>query len=168
MSTVPDVKMARELILAAPIGEYIGSEGAKLLAERAAGVRALKDGEYLFHGGDQDRCFYVVIEGQFLRVKESKKNMKPRVLHIVARGDLIGELSFIDNTPHTTSTIAVGDASVLEFIDDDIRPLIVEEPQFMFDFMRGIIKRVHCAVATICQQKMDLSDYIVTAGKGRL
>lgn len=168
MSTVPDVKMARELILAAPIGDYIGLQGAKILAERVASVRTLKDGEFLFHGGEQDNSFFIVIEGQFLRVKESKKNRKPRVLHILEKGDLVGELSFIDNTPYATSTIAVGDASVLEFKDDDIRPLIVEEPQFMFNFMRGIIKRVHCAVATIGQQKMDLSDYIATAGKGRL
>ncbi|WP_456380746.1 cyclic nucleotide-binding domain-containing protein [Thiolapillus sp.] len=164
----PDIERVRKLILEAPIGKYIGEEGAQILAERACCEELLKDGEFLFHQGDSENSFYIVAEGRLALVKERKKGKRPRILHVLEKGDLVGELSFIDDTPHTTSVMALGDAAVLRFKAEDIRPLITEHPQMMFDFMRAVIKRVHHTLANIGKQQMALADYISTAGKGRL
>ncbi len=163
-----DVKQAKKLIMEAPIGDYIGKEGAKILAEHARCLIALKDSEFLFHQGDVDHCFYIVSEGRLALVKEKKKDKSPQILHVLEKGDLVGELSFIDDTPHRVSVMALGEASLLRFKAEDIKPLITEQPKLMFDFMRAIIKRVHHSVAMISEQKIALSDYIASGGKGRM
>jgi len=162
----PDIKQAKKLILDAPIGQYIGKDGAQILAERVRCVYTLKDSEFLFHQGDVDKCFHIVCEGRLALVKE-KKNKSTQVLHVLEKGDLVGELSFIDETPHIVSVMALGNASLLRFKEEDIRPLITEHPKLMFNFMRAIIKRVHHSVANISKQQMALSDYISSGGKGR-
>lgn len=164
----PDKKKVKDLIMQAPIGKYIGEKGAEILAERASGEGVVADNDFLFHEGETDNSFYMITSGHLALVKERKnKSKKPRTLHVLDKGDLIGELSFIDDTPHSVSVIALGEAKVICFKADDIRPLIIDEPQLMFDFMRAIIKRVHRTVADIGKQQMALSDYISTGGKGR-
>jgi CRP-like cAMP-binding protein len=162
-----DTKQAKKLIMEAPICDYIGKEGAQILAEHARCLINVKDSEFLFHQGDVDNCFYIVGEGRLALVKEKKKDKSPQILHVLEKGDLVGELSFIDETPHIVSVMALGNASLLRFKAEDIKPLITEHPKLMFDFMRAIIKRVHHAVATISKQQLALSDYISSGGKGR-
>jgi CRP-like cAMP-binding protein len=53
-------------------------------------------------------------------VKEKKKDKSPQILHVLEKGDLVGELSFIDDTPHTVSVMALGNASLLRFKAEDI------------------------------------------------
>lgn len=169
MSNTPDTEEIKQVILEAPIGEYIGDHGTQVLAENADCEIKIKDNEFLFHNGDLENHFYIISSGRLVYVKErKKKNKQPHVLHILEKGDLVAELSFIDDTPHTTSCMALGDATVICFKADDIRPLIIKEPQFMFDFMRAVIKRVHRTVAEIGKQQMILSDYISSNGKGRI
>ena len=162
-----DTKQAMNLIMEAPIGQYIGEDGAQILAERACCEISLKDNEFLFHQGDLKSSFYIVTKGRLSLVKERKRDKEPHILHVLKKGDLVGELSFIDDTPYIESCMALGDVSVLLFKAEDFKPLITEHPQLMFDFMRAIIKRVHHTVSSIGKQQMALSDYISSGGKGR-
>lgn len=163
-----DIKQVKKHIMEAPIGQYIGEDGAKILAERACCENSLKDSEFIFHEGDIETSFYIVTKGRFALVKERNNNKNPNILHVLEEGDLVGELSFIDDTPHLASCMALGESSVLRFKAEDIKPLITEHPMVMFNFMRAVIKRVHHTVSAIGKQQMALSDYISTGGKGRL
>lgn len=162
-----DVEQVKKLIMEAPIGQYIGEDGAQILAERADSETTLKDGEFIFHQGETESSFYMLAEGHLALVKEKKNSSKPNILNVFDKGDLVGELSFIDDTPHSLSCMALGEASVLCFKAEDMRPLITEHPMMMFNFMRAVIKRVHHTVSNIGQQQMALSDYISSGGKGR-
>lgn len=164
----PDVAQTKKLIMNAPIGDYIGEDGAQILAERACNTIRLRDGDYLFRQGDETTSFYLVESGRLALLKNGEKGRDARVLHTLQQGDLVGELSFIDDTPHVRSIIAIEDVTVLQFRAKDIRPLINEHPQLMFDFMRAIIKRVHHTMQDITKQQLALADYISTGGKGRL
>lgn len=157
-----------ELIKNAPIGEYIGAVGAQILAEHACAELVLEEGDFLFRGGEKTTSFYLVISGQLARVRDEQKGSKPRILHTLQKGDLVGELSYIDETNHSRSVIALTPATILQFKKEDIDPLIIEHPKLMFDFMRAIIKRVHHTVNDISKQQMALADYIGSGGKGRM
>ncbi len=165
----PDSQRVKDYIMEAPIGQYIGEKGAEILAERATFEREVANSEFLFREGETENNFYLVAYGHLALVKEEKNNRKPQTLHVMDKGDLMAELSFVDGTPHNVSAMALGDAKtkVIGFKADDIKPLITEEPQIMFDFMRAVIKRAHNTVGAIEMQKMALSDYISTGGKGR-
>jgi CRP-like cAMP-binding protein len=161
-------QQSKKIIMEAPIGKYIGENGAQILANNISSEGSLKDNEFLYHQGDLTNKFYIVSKGRLAIVKErKKKTSQPHILHVLEKGDLVGELSFIDDTPHSVSVLAMGDASILCFKAKDIRPLIIEQQQFMFDFMSAVIKRVHGTLTTIGKQQTALSDYISTAGKGR-
>lgn len=163
----PDLDKVTQLIINAPIGGYIGEEGARVFAEHACNELILKKNDFLFQGGEKTTSFYLVTEGSFARIKDSKKG-KTRILHTLHKGDLVGELSFIDETDHARSVMALEDSAVLQFRKEDIEPLITKHPRLIFNFMRAVIKRVHHTVNDISKQQMALSDYIGTAGKGRM
>jgi CRP-like cAMP-binding protein len=163
------VEEIKQLILEAPIGKYIGDHGAQVFAEHADMEITIKPNEYLYHNGQIETHFYIITSGKLSYVKENiTKGKSPRVLETLEKGDLIAELSFIDDTPHTTSCMALNGAKVIRFEANDIRPLITQEPRVMFDFMRAVIKRVHHTVSRISKQQLALSDYVSTAGRGQL
>lgn len=155
------------VIYEAPLGEYIGRDGAGILAAHAADERRLKDNEYLFRKGETTSSFYIVTEGRLAIVREKTTGPKEIILHVLDKGDLVGELSFIDETPHTLSVTALGDAAVLCFNAEDIKPLITEQPELIYNFMRAVVKRVHLLVNTVRDHEMEMLQYIMTGGSGR-
>ncbi|AMG31849.1 cyclic nucleotide-binding domain-containing protein [Grimontia hollisae] len=163
----PDQTNIVRLIMEAPIGQYIGEDGAKVLAQQAATEITLQDGEFLYRVGDAANSFYIVNSGRLAMCRENKNTGKINLLHTLHQGDLIGELSFIDGEPRSISVQALGVSSVLCFNREDIDPLITTHPTLVFDFMRAVVKRVHHTVTAIGQQQAELADYIATGGKGR-
>lgn len=154
------------LIYEAPIGEHIGRDGAAVLAAHAGPEQRLKDGEFLFRRGDSAPRFYIVTEGYlaFVREKDSGGEI---IVHILEKGDLVGELSFIDQMAHTLSVRALGEASVRAFNVEEFEPLITEHPRLIYNFMRAILKRSHYIITAIGDQEMELRRYITTGGRGR-
>lgn len=163
----PNAEQVVQQIIDAPIGSYIGEEGAQILAQHAARTESLNDGAFLYHQGDTANSFYMVTTGRLAFVRENQSTGKNTLLHVLEKGDLIGELSFIDGEPRSVSVQALGDASVLCFDRQDIEPLIDEHPKLIYNFMRAVVKRVHHTVSAIGQQQSDLAHYIATGGRGR-
>ncbi|MEW5886061.1 MAG: cyclic nucleotide-binding domain-containing protein [Pseudomonadota bacterium] len=163
-----EVERIASLIYEAPLGEYIGRDGAAVLAAHAGREHRLQDGEFLFHQGDLTNSFYIVTEGRLALVREKTQTRREVTVHVLEKGDLVGELSFIDQTPHHLSVRALGDAAVLCFKAGDIQPLITEQPQLVYNFMRAVVKRVHSVVATMSEHEMELQQYIATGGRGRV
>ncbi|MGB0694890.1 MAG: cyclic nucleotide-binding domain-containing protein [Rhodospirillaceae bacterium] len=157
-----------DLIHRAPIGSYIGAEGAQILANRACIELTLSPNEYLFRQGEKSASFFLIEEGRLARVRNQSNPDNPGIIHTLEKGDLVGELSCIDGTEHRQGVMALTQATVLQFRESDIEPLITQHPRLMFDFMRAVIKRVHHTANEISKQQMALSDYISSGGKGRM
>lgn len=156
------------LIYGAPIGQYIGEIGAKVLAEHAAQKLDLKDDEVLCEKGISTNSFYIVAKGRLAITSEQKNKDTPAILHILEKGDLVGELSFIDGSAHSVTVRSLGNSCVISFNKADIDPLIKDNPELVFNFMRGVIKRVHSTLTAINRQQNELLTYIQTGGRGRL
>jgi CRP/FNR family transcriptional regulator, cyclic AMP receptor protein len=163
-----NAKEIAALIHNAPIGKYIGEDGAKILAERAAQKIDLTDDEVLCEKGISTNSFYIVTKGRLAIVNEGKERQTPAVLHVLEKGDLVGELSFIDGSAHADTVRSLGSSSVISFNKADIDPLINDHPELVFNFMRAVIKRVHSTLTAINRQQNELLTYIQTGGRGRL
>ncbi|MBA4260592.1 MAG: cyclic nucleotide-binding protein [Comamonadaceae bacterium] len=163
-----EIERIAALIYQAPLGEYIGRDGAAILAAHAGSERRLQDQDFLFHQGDLTNSFYIVTEGRLALVREKTETRREVTVHVLDKGDLVGELSFIDQTPHHLSVRALGAAAVLCFKAGDIQPLITQHPQLVYNFMRAVVKRVHAVVATLGEHEMALQQYIQTGGRGRI
>jgi CRP-like cAMP-binding protein len=152
-------------IYQAPIGAYIGREGAEVLAEFAGEEVRLDDKEFLFHQGDHAKTFYVVTGGRLAFVREETASRPQVIIHVLEKGDLCGEMSFIDGSEHTVSCCALGSATVLPFKVGDLAPLIDKHPRVVFDFMRAVVARAHSTSTSLSRQRQELADFIATGGK---
>lgn len=156
------------LIYDAPLGEYIGRDGSATLANHAGEKRHLSAGEYLYRQGVVTNRFYIVVSGRLALLREKTAERDEQVMHELSKGDLVGELSFIDQTPHRLSVRAISDATALCFKAGDIQPLITKEPLLIYNFMRAIIKRANRIMTTMDENEMALQQYIQTGGRGRI
>jgi len=149
----------------APIGSYIGREGAEVLAEFAGEEMQLADKEFLFHRGEYAKTFYIVVGGRLAFVREASATRPEVIFHVLEKGDLCGELSFIDGSQYPVSCCALGPAAVLSFNVSDLSALVDSHPRVVYDFMRAVIVRVHSTSASLSRQRQELADYIATGGK---
>jgi CRP-like cAMP-binding protein len=152
-------------IYEAPIGAYIGREGAEVLARFASDEVRLADKEFLFHQGDHARTFYLVVGGRLAFVREETANRPEVIMHVLEKGDLCGEASFIDGSEYTVSCCALGPATVLSFTVNDLSGLVERYPRLVYDFMRAVIVRAHSTSDSLSRQRQELADYIATGGK---
>ena len=93
--------------MANPVSEAL--QGSRLAAEltaaqletlaRIVAIRDLAPGEVLVPEGTSDNHLYVLVKGS-LAVVRGKYTAEPLTLFTLAQGDFVGELSFIDATPH--------------------------------------------------------------------
>lgn len=164
--TDPESDRIATAIYEAPLGQYIGRHGADVLAQFAGEEKRLADREVLFRKGDYASTFYIVTGGRLGFIREATAARPEILLHVLDKGDLVGELSFIDGGTYTVTCAAVGEATVLSFNVGDLSPLIDDHPRVLYDFMRAVILRVHQSRASILRQQQELEDYIATAGKG--
>lgn len=165
----PNTAEIATLIHNAPIGKYIGEDGAKLLAERVAQKLDLDDDDVLCEKGTSTNSFYIVTKGRLAITSEVKEDkLTPAILHVLEKGDLVGELSFIDGSAHANTVRSLGSSCVISFNKADIDPLVNEHPELVFNFMRAVIKRVHSTLTAINHQQNELLTYIQTGGRGRL
>ena len=56
-----EVERIANLIYQAPLGEYIGRDGAAILAAHAGQELRLQDQDFLFHQGDLTNSFYICL-----------------------------------------------------------------------------------------------------------
>jgi CRP-like cAMP-binding protein len=164
-----DIDRFVKLIYTAPLGDYIGRDGAELLIGCLSDdpIVTLKKGELLYRKGDIAENFFIVIEGRLARVRENHTPEQESIVHVLEKGDLVGEINFFDGTPRSLTVRAMEDASVLRFEAEHVKPALMKNPQIMYDFMRAVIKRANHVAATIAEHEMELQRYILNAGRQR-
>lgn len=88
-------------------------------------VRTFKDGEYIFHKGQPGAAFYVIRSGHIKVVQPGDEML---VIAELAAGDLIGELSILDDTPRSASALTEGRAELRAIFKHDFDKLVYNEP----------------------------------------
>ena len=82
----------------------------------------LADGEELFAEGSQGNRAYIIESGELEIIKVSgKRNV---LLAVRETGDVIGEMSLVDNSPRMASVRARGDTSLLSIHHDQLTHLL--------------------------------------------
>jgi len=94
------------------------SDEVQILASCAQEVD-LNEGEIIIHDAVIQDFFYLILEGEFKITKTVNK--KDYTLSYLKEGDIMGELSILDDFARTTNAIATKKSKVLEFDIDKIR-----------------------------------------------
>ena len=91
--------------------------------------------EYIFKEGIIGDTAYLILKGR-VEIRLGATSDNPKVLAILGKGDVIGEMSLFDKRPHMASVMALSETTVAVLTQDDFQQRI----KGMDTVMRGILK----------------------------
>jgi len=133
-------------------------EQTRSLAERLS-FRDLNHGDVLVPEGTSDNHLYVIVSGA-LSVVRNAGTADAVTLFTLTQGDLVGELSFLDETKHFATLVAAGPTRVFGLEREDLEALLPVEPQLVYRVMRAIVRTVHEIQRRLSMQSVELANYM--------
>ena len=130
----------------------------ELLAKQVV-FRDLAAGEVLVAEGTADNHLYIIVSGS-LGVVKNADTADATTLFTMARGDLVGELSFLDETKHYAALVATFPTRVLGLEREKLEALLSRDPQLVYRVMRAIVRTVHEIQRRISMQTVELANYV--------
>jgi CRP/FNR family transcriptional regulator, cyclic AMP receptor protein len=121
-------------------------------------VRDLADGEILVKQGASDNRLYAVVSGALAVARQSEGQWVN--LHVLTKGDLAGELGFMDGRPHYAALRAAGPTQVLCLEREKLESLLEREPVIVYRVMRAIFRVVHVILNRLAMQTSELTNYV--------
>ena len=121
--------------------------------------RKLVAGDVLVAEGKSDDHLYVLVSGA-LAVTRNAGQPDAVTLFTLAPGDLVGELSFIDATPHYASLVAAGPTLVFGLERGRLESLLDQDPRLVYQVMRSIVRTTHQIQRRLSMQSVELTNYI--------
>ena len=149
---------AYDALRASTLGKELNEAQCRPLAALLA-MRDLADGEVLVHEGTSDSHLYALVEGA-LAVARGAGSPEEVTLFMHKPGDLVGELSFLDDNLHYASVVSRGASRVFVLERAQLEALLDSEPHIVYRVMRAIARRVHQVQHRLAAQSAELSNYI--------
>jgi len=125
-------------------------------------VRELADGEVLVAEGAKESKLHVVLRGRIDVVRDGEHGR--HVLQTLRTGDLVGELSFMEDSPRFAALVASGATEVLALDRIDFETLIDRSPRTVYKVMRAIMHGARNVQRRLSLQIRDLENYLYRTG----
>ena len=106
--------------------------------------KKFKDKQVLIKEGEIQQKIYWITSGEVYVTR--KVGDKYRVMATLGKGELIGEMSFIDKSVRSATVIAKGDVETLEFSKENFADIYAASPQWPKRLMISLAKRVRFMV----------------------
>lgn len=145
-------------ILGSVLGKDLSGEECAQF-KKLGSVKDLADGEVLIAEGAVDNSLHIVVDGN-LAVTRQAAGGDWVTLHVLRKGELAGELGFIDGLEHSATLRAMGPATVFSLRREQFDPLLESDPHLVFSVMRAIIRGVHNTLRRMNLQQVELNNYI--------
>ncbi|MDH5456048.1 MAG: cyclic nucleotide-binding domain-containing protein [Gammaproteobacteria bacterium] len=146
------------LIASSSLGAELSDGDIELLGSLME-ERLLADDEFLFEDGMTDSSLHVILTGKVEVVKRTGDDNFAS-LAVLREGELAGELSFIDGTPHTVGLRALSETRVLSLSREAFEGIIDSNPQLVYKVMRAVARSAHRIVHRMNTEFVELSNYI--------
>lgn len=132
-----------DLIRRVPLFAMMDPEQASALSS-SVGKRRFKRGELIVEQGKKTDTLFVMLSGR-ARVLVRDRNAREVILASLKAGDYIGEISLIDNSPHSASVEAEVQTDVLMLGRAEFIRCLAESPAMAFAVMQGLVQRLRKA-----------------------
>ncbi len=106
--------------------------------------RRFKRGEALVEQGQKSNALFILLTGR-ARVMASDSRGREVILATLAQGDYLGEMSIIDNEPHSATVRAEVQTDVLMLGRAEFARCLTENASMSLVVMRGLVKRLRHA-----------------------
>jgi CRP/FNR family transcriptional regulator, cyclic AMP receptor protein len=139
MSTLTNLDLIRRV----PLFAKLTDAQAESLAF-AVGKRRFKRGELIVEQGKKCDALYIILAGR-ARVVVTDKKAREVILATLQPGDHIGEMSLIDQEPHSANVESEVQTDALVLGGDDFNRCVNENTAMMHAVMRGLVQRLRSA-----------------------
>lgn len=114
-----------------PLFRYF-TEDERNRIENIADIKRIAEGAFLIRSGELDSTLFAIEEGnlEILGVDDGEQ----RVFATVGSGDVLGEVSFIDDSPRTVSVRATEETIVHAWDKRTLSEALAFEPQLLAKF----------------------------------
>jgi len=158
-SKVKDETQKLDLVRGSALAVELTGDQCAVLAELVT-VRSLADGEILVEQGSSDDQLYVIVSGALAVARRREADGEWITLHVLTKGDLAGELGFMDGRPHYAALRASGPTQVLCLARKKLESLLDSAPVIVYRVMRAIFRVVHVVLNRLAMQTSELTNYI--------
>jgi CRP/FNR family transcriptional regulator, cyclic AMP receptor protein len=155
MADISKLQLVRDSALAAELT----AEQSAVLAELVT-VRDLAEGEILVDEGESDDHVHVVVSGALAVAKQMEAGQRWINLNVLTKGDLAGELGFMDGRPHYAALRATVPTRIFSLRREKLESLLGSEPLIVYRVMRAIFRVVHGILHRMALQATELTNYI--------
>jgi CRP-like cAMP-binding protein len=152
-----------DIVRNSAIGRELTPQETDTLASIVS-VRDLADGEVLLPEGATDGHLHVIVGGRIAVARHRDTGPGWTVLHHLETGDLVGELSFMDDAPRYAALVASGPTRVLVLDRKDFETLLDREPRVVYKVMRSIMRVAHDVQRRLSRQMHELQEYLYRPG----
>jgi CRP/FNR family cyclic AMP-dependent transcriptional regulator len=123
---------------------FKGSTPEELRMVAEVSVEAtLPAGSILTYEDQVGGLVYILLEGS------AQVTVRGTPVVTLGRGDVVGEMSLIDQGPRSAQVRAVTEVRVLEIDSDDFRGLMEKAPDFVRSLLRALVSRLRDSDANI-------------------
>jgi CRP/FNR family cyclic AMP-dependent transcriptional regulator len=109
--------------------------------------KRIKKGDVLLNEGEESTNLFWVQDGQ-LEVYKRKSNKEVLIGHVYT-GELVGEMSFLDNMPRSATVKALTDCELLEIPSESYKQIFEGQPKWLQLLIRTLVERLRRANAKI-------------------
>jgi CRP/FNR family transcriptional regulator, cyclic AMP receptor protein len=132
-----------ELIRRVPLFSMLTPSQAESVSE-AVIKRRFKRGELIVEQGKKSNALFIILTGR-ARVLTTDARGREVILANLAPGDYIGEMSLIDNEPHSASVRAEVQTDVLMLGRVEFARCLPENTSMAYAVMKGLVQRLRHA-----------------------
>ncbi|MCI4440734.1 CRP-like cAMP-binding protein [Tibeticola sediminis] len=133
----------RELIRRVPLFSLLTDAQAELIAD-AVVKRRFRRGERIVEQGNKAEKLYIVLTGR-ARVIASDARGREVILATLFPGEHFGEMSLIDDEPHSATVVAEVQTDVLELSREDFARCLPANTSMAYAVMRALVQRLRRA-----------------------
>ncbi len=120
----------------------------------ASNTKKIAKDEFLIEEGGTSHEMYWIISGSFA-ISKMNQEKQQIVIGEVLPGELVGEMSFLDNLPRSASVTAIEDSEVLSIPHKKFIDVLDSQPRWFRTLMQTLSERLRNADLKIVDNKTD-------------
>jgi CRP/FNR family cyclic AMP-dependent transcriptional regulator len=132
-----------ELLMRVPLFFMLTGEQANAVAQ-AVSKKRFKRGEMIVEQGRKSNALFIVLSGR-CRVLTTDSRGREVIIATLRTGDCIGEMSLIDNEPHSATVLSEVQTDVLVLGRAEFDRCVADNIQMARAVMTGLVKRLRRA-----------------------
>jgi CRP-like cAMP-binding protein len=132
-----------DLIRRVPLFSLLTNDQAQSIADSVV-KRRYRRGEIIVEHGRKSNALYILLTGR-ARVLTSDSRGRDVILAVLQSGDYVGEMSLIDNEPHSATVRAEVQTDMLVLGRAEFARCLPENSSLSYAILRGLVQRLRNA-----------------------